>query len=460
MITRVAAGAALLAIGGGVGGWSAEAVGAAAAHRALPACTVTLPSGSTNQATLQLVNNEVLCAPGTFTNKRTITVAGGGSAVIKAPRFVNDGLVNASAGTSLQLTDPPANLRGTTLTGGQWSAGGTISLPAAITTLAASVTLSGGGEIEDSTNSANAVDSLSKISRTGALALDDSAYLATGSVTSAGAVIIGTKGNAGDAVNWQDSGTFTMTGGSFVFLDPNACINVGARAFTITGGTVSGFGMLTGTVTVSGDAVFAPTLYGAQASFSLNGSYSQTGGTFQDTVNNPSGTPGTGALAVSGAVSLGGTLEVLSTGKRPQTGTSLQIVSGSSAAGQFKAVQNAGVAGFSESTVSPSASIVTMASSPPSAPRTPRAVKRGSRAAKVSWTPPSSNGGQPVTGYVISARPGCACKGLTKRGNSTSTVVSGLRAGRRYTFAVEARNVVGTGVASVATNSVKVTKSR
>ena len=85
MFTRVAAGVALLAIGGGMAPWSAEASAAAATNRGLPACTVTLPSGSTNAATLQLANNEVLCAPGTFTNKGTITVAGGGSAVIEAP---------------------------------------------------------------------------------------------------------------------------------------------------------------------------------------------------------------------------------------------------------------------------------------------------------------------------------------------------------------------------------------
>ncbi len=453
MITRVAAGAALLAIGGVVP-WSAEALGAAAAPRGLPACTVTLPSGSTNTAVLQIANNEVLCAPGTLTNKSTITVASGGSAVIEAPNLVNDGLVEASAGTTLQLTSPPANLSGTTLTGGRWAAGGTLSLPGAITTLAAGVTLSGAGEIEDSTNSANAVDSLSTISQKGNLALDDSAYLATGSVTSAGTVILGTNGNSGDAVNWQDSGTFTMTGGSFTFLDPNSCINVGSRAFTITGGNMSGFGMLTGTVTVSGSAVFAPTLYGSQASFWLNGSYSQTGGTFEDTVNNPSGAPGAGALAATGAVTLGGKLEVFSTGRRPATGTSLQIISGSSVSGTFAAVHNVGVAGFLESTVSPSASIVTMATSPPSAPRNPVAVASGSATATVSWSAPASNGGKPLTGYVVVARPGCACKGLIAGATATSTVVSGLRAGTGYTFVIEARNSVGTGVRSVATNSV------
>ncbi len=403
---------------------------------------------------LQLANNEVLCASGTFTNTSTITVSSGGSAVIEAPHFVNDGAVEVDDGTSLQLTSRPTNLKGTTLTGGAWTAGGTLSLPGAITTLGASVTLSGAGEIEDSANSANAVDSLSTIKRTGTLALNDSAYLATGSVSSAGTVVLGTTGDSGDSVNWQDSGTFTMTGGSFTFLDPNACINVGSRAFTITGGTMSGFGMLTGAVAVSGSAFFAPTLYGAPASFSLNGSYSQTGGTFEDTVNDPSGTPGAGELWVSGAVTLSGTLKVLSTGNRPKTGTSFQVINGSSASGSFKAVHNFGVAGFSQSIVSPNASIVTLANSPPSAPGTPSAAAGGSGTATVSWSAPSSNGGAPLTGYVVVPTPGCSCTGLTATAAATSTVVSGLQAGTSYTFVVEARNSVGTGVPSVATNSI------
>jgi hypothetical protein len=53
------------------------------------------------------------------------------------------------------------------------------------------------------------------------------------------------------------------------------------------------------------------------------------------------------------------------------------------------------------------------------------------------------------------ASPACAtCTGLTAGATATSTVVSGLRAGTSYTFVVEARNSVGTGVPSVATNAV------
>ena len=360
MISRAAAGAVLVAAGLAVP-WSGLVPGAGASKRALPACTVTVHSGSTQRTPLQLVNGEVLCAAGTFTNRNTITVASGGSAVIEAPHFVNDGSVVVATGTTLQLTNRPENLTGTKLAGGSWTAAGTLSVPGEIATLAASVTLSGAGEIENSTNSANAVDSLSTITNAGTLTLNDSAYLATGSVSSAGTVILGTTGDSGDSVNWQDSGTFAMTGGSFTFRDPNACINVGSRAFAISGGTMSGFGMLTGAVTVSGSAHFAPTLNGAPASFWLNGSYTQTGGTFNDSVSNPSGTPSVGSLWASGAVTVGGTLTVHSTGTRPTAGTSFHIIEGSSASGSFSAVHNSGVARFSQSIVSPNASIVTLA---------------------------------------------------------------------------------------------------
>ena len=453
VITRAAAGAVLIATGVIVP-WSAATSGAAATTDALPACTVRLHSGSTNNAPLWLANDEVLCASGTFTNKSTITVAAGGSAVIEAPDLVNDGLVKVGAGTTLQLTNSPANLSGSTLTGGTWIAGGTLSFPGKIATLAARLTLSGSGEIENSVDDSNAVDSMSTIKSTGALALNDSAYLGTGHVTSAGTVVLGTAGDPSDAVNWQDSGTFTMTGGSFTFLDPNSCINVGSRAFRITGGTMAGFGMLTGAVAVSGSAVFAPTLHGTQASFWLDGSYSQTGGTFEDTVSGQSGTPSAGSLWASGAVTVGGDLEVLSSGSRPESGASFQVIDGSSVSGSFASVENVGVAGFSQSITSPNASIVTLANSPPSAPRATSAVPKGSGVATVSWRAPSSNGGTPVTSYVIATSPACACTGLSAGAGATSTVVSGLRTGMRYTFVVKARNSIGTGVPSVATNSV------
>ena len=360
MFSKAAAGAAIAAVGL-VLPWWAAVPGVAASASVLPKCTVTLPSGSTIKSPMQLGNGEVLCVSGTFTNESTITVASGGSAVIEAPHFANHGSVQIADGRTLALTDAPANLRGTTLTGGAWNVAGTLDLPGKITTLAAGVTLSGSGEIENTTDGSNAMDSLSTIRATATFALKNSAYLGTGSVTSAGTVVLGTARDASDSVNWQDSGTFNETGGSFTFLDPNACINAGSRAFMITGGTMSGFGMLTGAVTVSGKARFEPTLHGAPADFWLSGSYAQTGGTFEDVVSNPSGTPSAGSLWVSGSVTLGGALKVRSSGSRPNAGASFHIIDGASVSGSFASVQNVGVARFSQSIVSPSASIVTLA---------------------------------------------------------------------------------------------------
>jgi hypothetical protein len=377
-----------------------------------------------------------------------------GSAVLESTNFLNSGTLSVPEGASLQLTNAPANLKNSTLTGGIWKAAGTLSLPGTVVTLAASVTLSGSGEIEDSINSANVMDTLSKITSAAIFTLNNSAYLGTGSVTSSGKVILGTKGNAGDSVNWQDSGTFTMTSGTFTFLDPNACINVGSRAFNITGGTMSGFGMLTGTTTVSGAAVFAPTLGSAQATFWLDGTFTQTGGTFEDVVTNPSGTPSAGYLWVSGGVTLGGNLLVVSNGARPATGTSLEIASGDSVAGSFSSVKNVGVAGFSVTMGAGMASIVAGATAPPSAPRSLHAALATSHSAKVTWKSPASNGGDAVTGYVLTPQPACSCSGLTAGPSATSAVVKGLTAGKKYTFVAQARNAVGTGPASAATNVV------
>ena len=85
---------------------------------------------------------------------------------------------------------------------------------------------------------------------------------------------------------------------------------------------------------------------------------------------------------------------------------------------------------------------------PPSQPLSVTA-SAGNGAARVAWSAPSQ--GTPITGYAVTSAPGgftCATTG------ATSCVVSGLANGTPYTFTVTATNLVGTGPASGASNSV------
>ena len=70
--------------------------------------------------------------------------------------------------------------------------------------------------------------------------------------------------------------------------------------------------------------------------------------------------------------------------------------------------------------------------------------------ATVTWTAPASNGGDPITGYVITPSSGSP----VTVGNVTSDTITGLTNGTAYTFKVAAINAVGTGAASAASNSV------
>ncbi len=70
--------------------------------------------------------------------------------------------------------------------------------------------------------------------------------------------------------------------------------------------------------------------------------------------------------------------------------------------------------------------------------------------ATIAWTPPADNGGDPVTGYVITPSSGTP---ITV-GNVTSYVLGGLSNGTAYTFQVAAITAAGTSLQSTASNSV------
>ena len=74
----------------------------------------------------------------------------------------------------------------------------------------------------------------------------------------------------------------------------------------------------------------------------------------------------------------------------------------------------------------------------------------GNTTATVTWTAPSSDGGTPITGYVITPSTGSP----VTVGNVTTTTVTGLTNGTSYTFTVAAINAVGTGPNSAPSNTV------
>lgn len=81
---------------------------------------------------------------------------------------------------------------------------------------------------------------------------------------------------------------------------------------------------------------------------------------------------------------------------------------------------------------------------------------RGAGQATVSWTPPGSDGGSPITGYIVTPYIGTVAQ-PPRRFDSIATqqIVTGLTPGTTYTFKVAAINDVGTGPQSLASNSVR-----
>jgi hypothetical protein len=86
----------------------------------------------------------------------------------------------------------------------------------------------------------------------------------------------------------------------------------------------------------------------------------------------------------------------------------------------------------------------------PGAPTIGVAAASGSGKATVSFAAPSSNGGDAITGYIVTSNP----EEITGAGTESPIRVTGLANGTSYTFTVQAVNAVGTGPASAASNSV------
>jgi chitodextrinase len=78
------------------------------------------------------------------------------------------------------------------------------------------------------------------------------------------------------------------------------------------------------------------------------------------------------------------------------------------------------------------------------------AATAGNALATVNFTPPTSNGGSSITGYMVTSSPGAK----TATGSASPITITGLTNGTAYTFTVTATNAAGNSSPSSASNSV------
>jgi hypothetical protein len=98
----------------------------------------------------------------------------------------------------------------------------------------------------------------------------------------------------------------------------------------------------------------------------------------------------------------------------------------------------------------PSSPIVVGAATTP----TDVAAIGGDGSAQVSWGTPVSDGGSPITGYLVTPYVGTVAQTPVAVGVVTAATLTGLTNGKTYTFTVTALNAIGPGVTSAASNPV------
>jgi hypothetical protein len=216
-------------------------------------------------------------SPGGTTNQGLIEATAGSTLAINTP-VSNPGTFTVAKGSLFQITNTFSNFAGTTLTGGTYHVTGTLQFPGAnIATNAAHISLTGAASAILDLGNNDALRSLATTTSKGALALHSARNLtAPGGYSNAGTLTVGA------GTKFTATGSYTQTAGTTT-VDGTLTAPSGS---TIQAGKVFGKGTIASTVVSSGSVTagdsltkagrLSPTTYTQNAAGSLS---VQIGGT-------------------------------------------------------------------------------------------------------------------------------------------------------------------------------------
>ena len=289
---------------------------------------------STGDITLDSTGGINDTVPAVFHNTGTFSKTGGlGETRLFVP-FSNDGTVSVESGTIAINGDFDNYIAGSrTLERGVWRVASTLEFDGAdIDTIAAEVILDGAAANIASEVGADGLRRVSDISPDGALTLDGGADLVT-------AVPFANHGrlSIGHDSSFTSIGAFEQADGATTLEAATSSITATGSQVLVTGGDLLGVGTIGPSAVVS-DGTLAPGL--SPGTLGVAGPYQQSaGGTLSIEIGGTG--PGTGfdVLAITGAATLGGTLQIDTIdGFSPTPGDSFRILTAPSLTGTFASV--------------------------------------------------------------------------------------------------------------------------
>ena len=248
--------------------------------------------------------------------------------------FTNSGKLTVAKGSVLivnsSVADPFNNLSGGTLTAGTYDVTGKLELGGAITTNAASITLTGAGEILNTSADTSALASVGANTIKGTLSLQSGQALTTSTnFSNAGKTTVGAESS------FTIAGSYTQTAGTTT-VDGTLTAPTGLK---LQKGTLEGKGTIAAPVSSNSTLVVgdAPTKAGL---LKITGSYSQqASGVLDVAIGGTTGGSQYSQMPVSNGVSLDGTLTIkLINSFVPTIGDTFTILTGSAVTGQFTKV--------------------------------------------------------------------------------------------------------------------------